>query len=88
MATYYAIRKTVNDGVPQPATNKYGTMRAMQRQYHLFCANALDGDDFPNDIDSIEWGTLELGVQERVCFVKEIPEPEEEIINELDEGLE
>lgn len=53
----------------------------MQRQYHLFCANALDGDEFPNDVDSIEWGTLEYGAQERVCFAKETqpePEPEEE----------
>ena len=46
---------------------------------NLFCANALGGDDFTNDVDTIEWGTLEHGVQERVCFVKDIqPEPETE----------
>ena len=82
MATYYSTRKTVLNGEPQAVTNKYGTQRAMQRQYHLFCANALDGEEFPNDVDSIEWGTLEYGVQERVCFVKETPQLETEVVEE------
>ena len=80
MATYYSTRKTVLNGQAQTPTNKYGTQRAMQRQYHLFCANALEGNEFPNDVDSIEWGTLEYGVKERVCFVKETqPTPEEPV---------
>ena len=74
--TYYAQRKTVTNGQPQPVTNKYGTQRAMQRQFHLFCANALDGDEFANDVDSIEWGTLEHGAVERKVFAKPTPEPE------------
>lgn len=75
--TYYAQRKTVLNGQPQPIVNKYGTQRAMQRQFHLFCANALDGDDFANDVDSIEWGTLEHGAIERKVYAKPMTEPEE-----------
>lgn len=75
--TYYAQRKTVLNGQPQPITNKYGTQRAMQRQFHLFCANALDGDDFANDVDCIEWGTLEHGAIERKVYAKPTTEPEE-----------
>lgn len=71
MAHYYAQRKSVTNGVPQTPNNRYGTKREMQRQFHLYCANALDGEDFVNDVDDIEWGTLENGAQERVCFVKE-----------------
>lgn len=83
MVTYYAQRKTVINGQPQPVTNKYGTQRAMQRQFHLFCANALDGDEFANDVDSIEWGTLEQGAIERKVFAKLTPTPEE-VIEELE----
>ena len=75
--TYYAQRKTVLNGESQPIVNKYGTQRAMQRQFHLFCANALDGDDFANDVDSIEWGTLEHGAIERKVYAKPVHEPEE-----------
>ena len=75
--TYYAQRKTVLNGQPQPITNKYGTQRAMQRQFHLFCANALDGDEFVNDVDCIEWGTIEGGAIERKVYAKPTPEPEE-----------
>lgn len=79
MATYYAQRKAVTNGQPQTPSNFYGTQRAMQRQYHLFCANALGGDEFTNDVDSIEWGTLEHGAVEKICFAKEVqPEPESE----------
>lgn len=50
----------------------------MERQFHLYCANACDGEDYPFDIDSIEWGTIEGGVVERKLYVKEIQqEPEE-----------
>ena len=76
--TYYSTRKTVLNGEPQSATNKYGTRRAMERQFHLFCANACDGDEFPFDVDAIEWGTLEHGPAERKVYVKPTVEPEEE----------
>ena len=80
--TYYAQRKSVLNGETQTAVNKYGTRRQMERQFHLFCANACDGDDYPFDLDAIEWGTLEQGVIERKVYRKEVqpeptPEPEE-----------
>lgn len=77
---YYAQRKSINaEGAAQTPSNFYGTRRAMERQYHLFCANALSGDDFVNQIDTIEWGTLETGAVERIVYVKEsTPEPEVE----------
>lgn len=78
MATYYAQRKSILNGEPQTAVNKYGTKRQMERQYHLFCANANDGDVYQFDIDSIEWGTVENGTFERKVYLKETePEPEE-----------
>ena len=72
--TYYAQRKSINNGTPEQINNKYGTRRAMERQFHLFCANANDGENFPFDIDSIEWGTVENGMIERKVYVKEEPE--------------
>ena len=81
--TYYSQRKSVLNGETQTVVNKYGDRRAMERQFHLFCANANDGEDFPFDLDSIEWGTLENGAIERKVYTKEVqpeptPEPEEE----------
>lgn len=76
--TYYAQRKTVLNGEAQAVTNKYGTRRQMERQFHLFCANANDGDEYVNDVDSIEWGTLENGIIERKVYQKPTPEPAEE----------
>ena len=76
--TYYAQRKSILNGVPQTINNRYGDRREMERQFHLYCANACDGDDFPFDTDSIEFGTVEMGVIERKCYLKETePEPEE-----------
>ena len=75
---YYSQRKSINNGTPEAVVNKYGTRRAMERQYHLFCANANDGDNFPYDIDSIEWGTVENGVIERKLYVKEEPKETEQ----------
>ena len=76
--TYYAQRKSINNGTPETINNRYGTRRAMERQFHLFCANANDGDNFPYDIDSIEWGTVENGVIERKLYVKEEPKETEQ----------
>ncbi len=74
---YYAQRKSINgEGVAQTPSNFYGTRRAMECQYHLFCDNALSGDDFVNQIDAIEWGTMETGAVERIVYAKEqTPEP-------------
>lgn len=79
--TYYAERKSILNGQTQPINSRFGDRRAMERQYHLYCANACDGTENPFDVDSIEWGTLEHGVIERKCYVKETqtePEPEPE----------
>ena len=76
--TYYAQRKVVLNGEAQTVTNKYGARRQMERQFHLFCANATDGEEFVNDVDSIEWGTLENGIIERKVYQKPAPEPDEE----------
>lgn len=78
--TYYSTRRAILNKEPQPATNKYGNRRQMERQYHLFCANACDGEENPYDVDSIEWGTLEHGMIDRKCYIKETPalEPETE----------
>lgn len=76
--TYYAERKSILNGQTPPINSRFGDRRQMERQYHLFCANACDGAENPFDVDSIEWGTLEHGVIERKCYVKETPEPEPE----------
>lgn len=72
--TYYAQRKSILNGEPQTVVNKYGTRREMERQFHLFCANACDGEEFVFDADAIEWGTVEQGALERVMYRR--PEPE------------
>ena len=74
MNTYYSQRKSILNGEPQAINNKYGTQRAMERQFHLFCANACDGEEYPYDTDSIEWGTVEHGAIERKCYVKTVPD--------------
>ena len=73
--TYYAQRKSIKNGEPVTPNNRYGTRADMERQYHLYCASACTNAD-DDDVDSIEWGTLEHGVIERKCYVKETP-PEE-----------
>ena len=73
--TYYSQRKSILNDEPQTIINRYGSQREMERQYHLFCANACDGAENPFDVDAIEWGTVEGGVIERKVYRK--PEPEE-----------
>ena len=73
--TYYAQRKSINNGEPQPIVNKYGTREEMEYQFHLFCASAVKTD--VRDLDAIEWGTIEGGVIERKRYTKPTPEPEE-----------
>lgn len=76
--TYYAQRKSVKDGVPQTPNNRYGTREEMERQFHLYCASAVV-NEAQNDVDSIEWGTVEQGAIERKRYEKteEAPETEE-----------
>lgn len=73
---YYAQRKSVKNGSPVAPNNRYGTKAEMERQFHLYCANACDGEENPYDIDAIEWGTVEHGIIERKCYIKET-QPEE-----------
>ena len=68
--TYYAQRKSINNGEPQPIVNKYGTREEMEYQFHLFCASAVKTD--VRDIDSVEQGIIE-----RKRYTKPVPEPEE-----------
>lgn len=72
--TYYAQRKSIKDGEPQTINNRYGGRADMERQYHLYCASACTNAD-GYEVDSIEWGTVEHGVIERKCYIKQ-PEPE------------
>lgn len=80
--TYYSQRKSVLNGEPQTINNRYGNRREMERQFHLYCANACDGTENPFDVDSIEWGSIELGMIDRKVYTKPAPEPEPEV----DEG--
>lgn len=77
---YYAQRKSIKNGIAVNPNNRYGTKAEMERQYHLYCASAAI-NEADNDIDSIEWGTVEQGVIERKRLVKEQsyePVPDEE----------
>ena len=76
--TYYSQRKSILNGEPQTINNRYGGQREMERQYHLFCANACDGAENPFDVDAIEWGTVEGGVIEFKVYRKPGPEEPEE----------
>ena len=62
--TYYAQRKSIKNGQPQTVSNRFGERAEMERQFHLYCASAATNAD-ENEIDSIEWGTIEGGVIER-----------------------
>lgn len=68
--TYYAQRKSIKNGEAQPIVNKYGDRSAMEYQYYLFCASASK-NEADNDVDSIEWGTIEYGVIERKRWAKD-----------------
>ena len=72
--TFYAERKSINEGNVQPVVYKTGTQAEMEYQFHLFCASAVKTD--VRDIDPIEWGTVENGVTERKKYTRPAPEPE------------
>lgn len=73
---YYSQRKSVKNGQAVAPNNRYGERNEMERQFHLYCASACTNAD-NNEIDSIEWGTLEQGVIERKVYTNPAPEPEE-----------
>ena len=73
--TYYAQRKSIKNGEPITPNNRYGTKAEMERQFHLYCASAAT-NEADNDVDSVEWGTIEQGIIERKQWMK----PEFEII--------
>lgn len=73
--TYYAQRKSIKNGETQPINNRFGSRAEMERQYHLYCASAAT-NEAGNEIDSIEWGTIEGGIIERKVWIAET-EPEE-----------
>ena len=66
--TYYSERQSIKSGTAQPTVYKTGDRAAMERQYHLFCASAATNTD-GNDVDSIEWGTVEQGMLERKVWI-------------------
>lgn len=66
--TYYAQRKSIKNDEPQTVNNRYGTRAEMERQYHLYCASAATNAD-GNDVDSVEWGTVENGAIERKRWI-------------------
>lgn len=75
--TYYAQRKSVKDGVPVAPNNRYGTRQDMEYQFHLYCASAVK-NDAGNELDSVEWGTIENGFIERKLYEQPASEPEPE----------
>ena len=74
--TYYAQRKSIKDGAPVAQNNRYGDRAEMERQYHLYCASAAT-NEADNDVDSVEWGTIEGGPIERKRWSKAEPEATE-----------
>ncbi len=68
MATYYAQRKSIRNGAPAAPNNRYGERAEMERQFHLYCASAATNAD-GNDVDAVEWGTVEQGVLERKRWI-------------------
>ena len=74
--TYYAIRRSIKDG-NTTSNERTGDKAAMERQFHLYCASAAT-NEAGNEVDSIEWGTIEQGALERKRWTNEEPEAEAE----------
>ena len=77
MFHYYAQRKSIKGGAPQTINNRYGERAEMERQFHLYCASAAT-NEAGNEVDSIEWGTIEQGALERKTWVWPVEENTEE----------
>lgn len=75
--TYYSERKKVTNGTAIAPVYHTGERDAMERQFHLNCANVLDSTNPRNDLDVCEWGTIEGGAVERKVYVKPATEPKE-----------
>lgn len=75
--TYYSQRKSIKNGEPQNVNNRFGERADMERQFHLYCASAAT-NEAGNEIDSIEWGTIENGVIERKRWVWPTETPQED----------
>ncbi len=75
--TYYAQRKSIKNGQPVAPNNRYGERAEMERQFHLYCASAATNAD-ENDVDAVEWGTIEQGVLERKRWTNVVEEAAEE----------
>ena len=67
MLHYYAQRRSVKAGAAVTPNNRYGEKAEMERQFHLYCASAATNAD-ENDLDYVEWGTIESGAIERKKF--------------------
>ena len=74
---YYSQRKSIKGGEAQAINNRFGERADMERQYHLYCASAAT-NEAQNDVDSIEWGTIEQGAIERKVWNWEAPAEETE----------
>lgn len=74
--TYYAQRKSIKGGQPVTPNNRYGERAEMERQFHLYCASAATNAD-ENEVDSVEWGTVEQGALERKSWTWTQPEAAE-----------
>lgn len=85
---YYAQRRVINNNSPVAQQNslQFGTRRAMERQYCLFRANALENETQAYDIIEMEWGTVETGYTERMVYIKEPTTPAEPTEPEEPEG--
>lgn len=81
---YYAQRKSIKGGETLPINNRFGARADMERQFHLYCASAAT-NEAENEVDAIEWGTIEQGVLERKVWNHPIPEPEPEPEEEPEE---
>ena len=80
--TYYAQRKSIKNNETQPINNRFGTLPEMERQYHLYCASAAT-NEAGNEVDAVEWGTIEQGAVERKVWTHEAqPEQPEEAAEE------
>lgn len=73
---YYSQRKSIRGGEPQAINNRFGTRQEMERQFHLYCASAATNAD-SNDVDAVEWGTIEQGALERKTWVWPVEEAAE-----------
>ena len=74
---YYSQRKSVKNGEPVTPNNRYGTRQEMERQFHLYCASASTNAD-GNEVDAVEWGTIEQGVIERKRWTWPVEQTEPE----------